>query len=182
LGMVCVKKNELDIARETFSKAREANVAMSEDICTNLAHVFLMQNRSVDAERLYQATIKNFSRTGRSLSDKPAHLNECVAFVQYKSGRHDEASRSIFRAIHLNPTNLRFWYNVAFVGHSQSIKVAAKSSSTAASLDDAKMFAFLSKKVFKHLAMIQHQNPNVKPYDRKFANTNYSACSVILLS
>ena len=116
LGMVCVKKNELDVARETFSKvrphatllagvviyltkphhilqAREANVSMSEDICTNLAHVFLMQNRSVDAERLYQATIKNFSRSGRSLSDKPAHLNECVAFVQYKNSRHEEADR-----------------------------------------------------------------------------------------
>lgn len=30
LGMVCAKKRELDVARETFAKAREANVAMSE--------------------------------------------------------------------------------------------------------------------------------------------------------
>jgi hypothetical protein len=30
LGMVCAKKLELDAARETFSKARESNVAMSE--------------------------------------------------------------------------------------------------------------------------------------------------------
>lgn len=151
---------------------------MSEDICTNLAHVFLLQNRSVDAERLYQATIKNFSRTGRSLSDKPAHLNECVAFVQFKSGRYDEASRSICRAIHLNPANLRFWYNAAFIGHTHSTKVVGRASSTAASIENAKMFASFSKKVFKHLAMIQHQNPSMKPYDRKFANTNYSACSV----
>lgn len=151
---------------------------MSEDICTNLAHVFLMQNRSVDAERLYQATIKNFSRSGRSLSDKPAHLNECVAFVQYKNNRHEEASRSIFKAIHLNPTNMRFWYNVALVGHSQSTKVLNRASSTAASIEDAKMYTSLSKKVFKHLAAIQHQNPAIKPYDRKLANTNYSSCSV----
>lgn len=160
-------------------QAREANVSMSEDICTNLAHVFLVQNRAVDAERLYQATIKNFSRTGRSLSDKPAHLNECVAFVQFNSGRHDEASRSICRAIHLNPANLRFWYNAAFIAHIQSNKVVSRAATaTAATIEDAKMFAFLSKKVFKHLAAIQHQNPALKPYDRKFANANYTACSV----
>lgn len=151
---------------------------MSEDICTNLAHVFLLQNRSVDAERLYQATIKNFSRTGRSLSDKPAHLNECVAFVQFKTGRFDEAARSNCRAIHLNPANLRFWYNAAFIGHNQSTRVVGRTSSTAAAIEEAKMFAALSKKVFKHLATIQHQNPAVKPYDRKNANINYSACSV----
>ncbi len=151
---------------------------MSEDICTNLAHVYMLQNRSVDAERLYQATIKNFSRTGRSLSDKPAHLNECVAFVQLKTGRFEEASRSIFRAIHLNPANLRFWYNVAFIGHNQSTKAVSRGASTTASIEDAKMFASLSKKVFKHLAVIQHQNPAIKSYDRKFARTNYDACSV----
>lgn len=30
LGMVCAKKGELDIARETFAKARESNMAMGE--------------------------------------------------------------------------------------------------------------------------------------------------------
>ena len=151
---------------------------MSEDICTNLAHIYMQQNRSVDAERLYQATIKNFSRSGRSLSDKPAHLNECVAFVQFKTGRFDEASRSVFRAIHLNPANLRFWYNAAFIGHNQSSKAVSRGSSTTAAIEDAKLFAALSKKVFKHLAAIQHQNPAIKSYNRKFANSNYTSCSV----
>jgi Flp pilus assembly protein TadD len=33
LGMVCAKKSELDVARETFAKARESNVAMAEVRC-----------------------------------------------------------------------------------------------------------------------------------------------------
>lgn len=32
LGMVCAKKGELDVARETFAKARESNMAMGEVI------------------------------------------------------------------------------------------------------------------------------------------------------
>lgn len=154
---------------------------MSEDICTNLAHVYVLQNRSVDAERLYQATIRSLSRSGRCFSDKPAALNECVSFVQFKSGRFDEASHSILRAIHMNPTNLRFWYNAAFVGQGLSNYVLSKHSSTAAAIEDAKSALLVAKKIFKHLGAMQHQT-TVKPYDRKFASTNSSHCSLKLQS
>lgn len=150
-----------------------------QDICTNLAHVYVLQNRSVEAERLYQATIRTLSRSGRSFSDKPAALNECVSFVQFKSGRFKEAAHSILRAIHLNPTNLRFWYNAAFVGQGLGNYVLNRQGSTASAIEDAKLTLQVAKKVFKHLSAMQHQG-TVKPYDRKFASTNSSGCSVKL--
>jgi tetratricopeptide (TPR) repeat protein len=186
LGMVCYKKNELDVAREIFTKAREANVPKSEDICINLAHVYVLQGRLLDAERLYQATIKNISRIGRSFSDKPAYLNECVANAQQKHGRMDESASSMWRAIHLNPTNLRFWYNVAFVRmrHSSDLLARGEGGSTAAVLDDSRTGLYLAKKIFKNLCSAQHPQTQSKhgisarPYEKKLAAINSSACSV----
>jgi len=176
LGMVCAKKGELDIARETFAKARESNMAMGEDICTNLAHVYLLQNRHVEAERLYQATAKSFARSGRAFSEKPAYMNECMASIQLKDHRFVAASRSVLRALHLNPANLRAWYNDAFIGRAHAARVLKIDSTTASEIEQAKQGALISKKVFKHLATIQHA-PNTRLYDRKFAHTNYTECS-----
>jgi hypothetical protein len=137
----------------------------------------MMQHRSVEAERLYQATIRSLSRSGRSSADKPAYLSECVAGIQLKSGRFSEASRSVLRALHLDPTNLRCWYNSAFVGHTHANAVLAKASSPSAAIEDARMALLVAKKVFKHLSMVHHASA-AKQFDRKFAAENYKDSSV----
>jgi len=192
LGMVCARKNEIEAARETFTKAREANTSMPEDICINLAHVYALQNRIVDAERLYQTTITNLlSRSGSGgsgssnhlhLSDKAAYLNECVAHAQHRHSRHRDAAHSMHRALHLNPTNLRFWYNAAFAQecHASSIVRDAQhhrqaeangskssggngsgsgssSSTSADAIEGAILSAQVAKKIFRHLSSIQQQ-------------------------
>jgi tetratricopeptide (TPR) repeat protein len=150
---------------------------MVQDICTNLAHVYLLQKRTVEAERLYQATIRSLSRSGRSAGDQPAQLNEWVGAIQLRSARFEEASRSVLRALHLNPANLRAWYNFAFVGYTQATAVLAKFKSTAAAVEDARAMVQVSKRVFKHLTSLQ-QPANARQYDRKFAGTNYATSQV----
>ena len=178
LGMVCVEKQEIDAAREMFSKAREANVSKSEDICTNLSHVYVIQNRLVDAERLYQSTIKSLSRTGRSFADKYAHLNECVAYTQHKHNRQEDAIKSMFRALHLNPTNLRFWYNVAFVGENLCGVILQRKNASVKLVEEGKQVLNISKKVFKSLSLLQQQHHQHKPYERKLAGLHSSSCTV----
>ena len=134
----------------------------------------------MEAERLYQATIKSLSKSGRSVADRPAYLHECVALVQHKSRRFNDAGRSVLRAMHLNPTNMRSWYNLALTGLGQGEAILAKGNSSAAVIEDAMLNMLLSKKVFKHLSAIQHAPGSSKPYDRKNASTNYTSVSVKL--
>jgi hypothetical protein len=137
----------------------------------------MMQHRSVEAERLYQATIRSLSRSGRSSADKPAYLSECVAGIQLKSGRFGEASRSVLRALHLDPTNLRCWYNSAFVGLAHANAVLAKASSPSAAIEDARMALQVAKKVFECLSMLHHTRA-AKQFDRKLAADNNEFSSV----
>lgn len=151
-------------------------VALEQDICTNLAHVYMLQHRGAEAERLYQATIRALSKAGRSSVDKLGYLNEYIASIQVKSGRYQEALRSVLRALHLNPTNLRCWYNAAFVGHAQAVAaLEGKSSSSAGAVEEARSALLVAKKVFKHLAALQFQGSS-RPYERKFAAENYASC------
>jgi hypothetical protein len=137
----------------------------------------MMQHRSVEAERLYQATIRSLSRSGRSSAEKPAYLSECVGGIQLKSGRFAEASRSVLRALHLDPNNLRGWYNYAFVGQAHANAVLAKASSASAAIEEGRMAMQVAKKVFKHLSMMSAASA-AKLFDRKLAAANYGTSSV----
>ena len=122
LGMVCAQKGELDVAREIISRAREAGLPLSEDICCNLAHVHLAQGRFVDAEMLYQAALKTLPRSSSSSggsaakqSDRVNSAYECMSYAEFRHGRHSAALSSLLRGLHNDPSCLRGWYNVAIV-------------------------------------------------------------------
>ena len=122
LGMVCAQKGELDVAREIISRAREAGLPLSEDICCNLAHVHLAQGRFVDAEMLYQAALKTLPRSSSSSggsaakqSDRVNSAFECMSYAEFRHGRHSDALLSLLRGLHNDPSCLRGWYNVAIV-------------------------------------------------------------------
>lgn len=136
-----------------------------------------MQSRSVEAERLYQATNRSLARSARSTAEQPAYLHECVASIQLQTGRFEGAARSVLRAIHLSPNDLRAWYNFAFVGQTQATAALARASSPAAAIEDARAALQVAKKVFKQLSMTQHA-PNTRPYDRKLAGNNATSSSV----
>ena len=139
-----------------FPQAREAGMPLSEDICSNLAHVHLAQGRFVDAEHLYQASLKTLPAVSSSSSgglatkgsDKVLAAYECMAFAQYRHGRHSEAIRSLLRSLHGDPSVLRGWFNVGVVRCDLSTTSLYKKSSSVEDMDDGFRQLILAKKLF----------------------------------
>jgi RNA polymerase-associated protein CTR9 len=158
LGMVCAERGEVDAAREIFSKAREAGKAMSEDISTNLAHVYITQKRTVDAERLYQATYRSISSTsGEAVAGRSAYLSECVAFSQLQHGRHEDALRSVQRATHMNPSDIKIWFNMAVVAESAAkIMVTKRTQKSVVEILEAVQDINLAIKIFSFVKLNHH--------------------------
>jgi len=154
LGMVCAEKRENEVAREVFSRARELNMNVSEDICTNLAHVHLIQGRMAEAEHLYQANIKAVTKTGRIEDGLISSLCECMAFAQYSHGRHEDSLKSLLRALHQEPTGcgLRAWYNIAVVRASLATTIKDHQKKTVRNIMDAMNELAKAQKLFSHLA------------------------------
>lgn len=152
-------------------------MSMSEHICTNLAHVYIMQNRLADAERLYQAVDKSLSTTSRWSSDKSAYLNECVGHALFRQRRFPESTQALLRAMHLNPSNLRVWYNVANVGkHSCAVLLKAQQVTVDGIKEHQRVVSF-SKRIFEYLGAVQFKK-KIAPYDRTTATSYATACVV----
>ena len=161
LGMVCAQKGELDVAREIMSRAREAGMPLSEDICCNLAHVHLAQGRFVDAEHLYQAALKTLPRSSSSSggsaakqSDRVNSAYECMAFAEFRHGRHVDALNSLLRGLHNDPSNLREWYNVAVVRADVAAQYSKKKSGVVDEVENATENVRLAHRLFHFLHFI----------------------------
>ena len=92
---------------------------LSQDVNMNLAHIYLMQERYLDAERLYQVTSNSVKAVGSSTGDTTRYLMECASYAQFKQqNRDDDAVYSLLRALHLQPNNIQNWYNLGVVAES----------------------------------------------------------------
>lgn len=126
LGMICAEMKRYDAAREMFSRARESNITAAEDISTNLAHVHLFQNKSVDAITLYQSAMKATLASGRA-SRQYGPIVECLALARHRSGQYDEAQRVLKQAIHCDPTIPHSWFNFGYVIEKQASSLVSAS-------------------------------------------------------
>lgn len=179
LGMVCAEKKEYDVAREVFTKAREAGMPHSEDICSNLAHVHLISGRLIDAEHLYQATLKTLHH---SKPEKAGALSECLAMAQYKHRRHDEALKTLLRSIHREPNVLRSWYNVAVVRGDFAIRSMMKKSKGVTEIQDAARELELAHKLYTFLSTTDISQTSKPHYDRNAASQHAAVCEKNLLA
>jgi RNA polymerase-associated protein CTR9 len=179
LGMVMAQKDELGPAREVFQKARESNTT-NDDICTNLAHIHLIQDRLTEAEHAYQANLKALIKSNRSIEVGAVNnLCEAMAFAQFKHGRHEDSLRSLLRGIHQEPNmannGLRNWYNIAVVrlALATSIMSNKKTQKTATSVLNATSELLLAQNLFKFLAN-QH---STEAFEKDAAKNEFK-CSV----
>jgi tetratricopeptide (TPR) repeat protein len=191
LGMVCAQKGELDVAREIMSRAREAGMPLSEDICCNLAHVHLAQERYVDAEHLYQAALKTLPRSSSSSggsaakqSDRVNAAYECMAYAEYKHGRHGDALNSLLRGLHNDPSSLREWYNVAVVRADVATKYYRKKSGVVDDVADAMENVGLAGRMFQFLRSPSatgtfSRSRGQQPYQPKDAQLKEKACEAM---
>jgi hypothetical protein len=151
---------------------------LSEDICSNLAHVHLAQGRLIDAEHLYQAALKTLPRSSSSSggssgrhADKIVAAYECMAFAQFRNGRHTDALHSMLRGLHVDPSGLRGWYNVAVV--------RADYASSASKIKIEKVeHLLLARKLFSFLATQSTQGQRGALYSAKMAARKDVLCEV----
>lgn len=180
LGMVCAEKERHEVAREIFSRARETNMPTNEDICANLAHIHQLQGRLVDAEHLYEATIKSLSNNSKQ-SEKTIALRECTAMAQYLNNRYDVSLHSLLKSIHQDPGNLRLWYNVAVVHRANALAIMKRGIALSrADIEDASKEMSIASKLFSFLASTDiPQNSGISKgvtYDKVFASTCANQC------
>lgn len=189
LGIVCAEKGELDVAREIISRAREASLPLSEDICANLAHVHLAQGRLIDAEHLYQAALKTLPRSSSSSggssgkhADKIVAAYECMAFAQFRNGRHTDALHSLLRGLHNDPSGLRGWYNVAVVRADLAATAAKRKIEKVDDIEDASQHLLLARKLFSFLGGQSSQGQRGAQYSASMAARKDVLCEVGSLS
>lgn len=140
----------------------------------------MMQNRLVDAERLYEVTLKNLSMSNRG--NKAAYLHQCISFAQFKHHRYRDSIPSLLRSIHLQPNHLRDWYNVAIVSELSATSTIAdgdKRSKAVLVVDilQAKKELIFAKSVFHSLGRI-NSNQKLLNYDKKSALNHEILCQV----
>ena len=187
LGIVCAEKGELDVAREIISRAREASMPLSEDICSNLAHVHLAQGRLIDAEHLYQAALKTLPRSSSSSggsfgkhADKIVAAYECMAFAQFRNGRHTDALHSLLRGLHNDPSGLRGWYNVAVVRADLAATATKRKIDKVDDIQGASEHLLLARKLFSFLGSQGTQGQRGAQYSASMAARKDVICEVLV--
>ena len=147
-----------------------------------------MQNRLVDAEKLYEATLKNLSRANRG--SKSSYLFSCMSFAQFKHHRYRDSVKSLLRSIHLNPSYLRDWYNIGIVSEISATSTIASSGgdrvgdrssgkvAQAADILQAKKELLFARDVFHSLGRIGGSQKQQLNYDKKSALSHEAVCQV----
>ena len=158
---------------------------LSEDICANLAHVHLAQGRLIDAEHLYQAALKTLPRSSSNSggssgrhADKIVAAYECMAFAQFRNGRHTDALHSMLRGLHVDPSGLRGWYNVAVVRADYASSASKSKIEKVDDIQDASQHLLLARKLFSFLATQSTQGQRGALYSAKMAARKDVLCEV----
>lgn len=149
----------------------------------------MMQNRLVDAEKLYETTLKNLARSNRG--SKSSYLFSCMSFAQFKHHRYRDSVKSLLRSIHLNPSYLRDWYNIGIVSEIAATSTIAASGDRggdksggktvqATDILHAKNELIFARDVFHSLGRISVDQKQQLNYDKKSALSHEAVCQVRL--
>lgn len=158
----------------------------SEDISSNLAHVYIAQGRLIDAEHLYQAVLKTLPRSSSSrggstgkAEDKIVTAYECMAFAQFKNVRHLDSLHSLLRGLHRDPSGLRGWYNVAMVRADLASTATKRKLEKVDDIEDASQQLMLAHKLYGFLSNPNHPHAQRgEPYSTKMAARKVVICEV----
>lgn len=157
LGVYCAEKGEYEPARQMLTRVREAGLSASDDINNDLAHVNLIQGRITEAEHLYLSTLKTvIQRQRRPQRGLVTSTFEAMAMAQYKSGRHEEALRSLLRSLHQEPSAsgaLRVWYNIAVVRAANATSLMSRNGrKSVKSINNARRELSAAQDLFTYLS------------------------------
>jgi tetratricopeptide (TPR) repeat protein len=129
----------------------------SNDIVTNLGHVHLQQGRYVEAIRIYETVLKTLpnmpsSTHGSQSSSHFIHpsseltlrhlptasyiqISECLALAHLKHKQHEDAIKVLLKALHVDPSLVHVWYNLAYTKEEFAVASLLKPHKTAQDIE-----------------------------------------------
>mmetsp|Transcript_24965 Transcript_24965/g.36827 ORF Transcript_24965/g.36827 Transcript_24965/m.36827 type:complete len:1271 (-) Transcript_24965:188-4000(-) len=133
LGMVCAAQEQNDIAREIFSRAREAHMPMTHEISLNLGHMHMIQGKLVDATYIYHSVLKSIlvSPAVQSQCHNFVAVSECLALSHFKNEQYDDTVRVLLKALYRDPSQTHNWFNIACAKEEYAVKLCRQHKSVA---------------------------------------------------
>lgn len=156
---------------------------LTEDICINLAHVHVAQGRLVDAEHLYQATLKAVPRSTQQgqCAERLCRLTEYASLAQYKNKRFDDAIYSLLRSIRIDPGCLRYWHNVAVVSSDMALSTVKKEQKSLVEIEYSERLLRQAQRLFGFLGRTKIPQGRGLQFDRDAVMRAENLCKACII-
>jgi len=193
LGCVLGESGRLREAKEVFAMCQEVSAASEgfitlPDAWVNLGTVHASLGEYTRAVEIYTSALKRFYGGG------DVRLMLYIARSLYGAGQGIEARKWMSRALHIDPKNYRYWFNLAFVITEHAGAVFGEDSAKKTQLNAEERFNRLAAawvklenahRIFEHLHTLgRDNNGNISVESLlenvNFAATQYDMCRPIL--
>ncbi|KAJ0403615.1 hypothetical protein ATCC90586_008768 [Pythium insidiosum] len=121
LGIMMAEKGNFELAKQIFSQVREASPDMP-DAWINLAHIYIAEERYAEAIQLYSVCLSKCYK-GQDLE-----VILYLAKAYYESKNYPMCIRTLSRGIHIKPTDMRLWYNIALAQEDYAVATLGQES------------------------------------------------------
>lgn len=183
LGCVLGESGRLREAKEVFAMCQEVS-AVSEGFITlpdawvNLGTVHASMGEYTRAIEIFTSALKRF------YGGKDVRLMLYIARSLYGAGQGVEARKWMSRALHIDPKNYRYWFNIAFVITEHAGAVFGEDSVKKTQLNANERFNRLAAawvklenahKIFEHLHTLGRENNGNISVESLLENVNFAA-------
>lgn len=121
LGIMIAEKGNFEQAKQIFTQVREASPAMA-DSWINLAHIFVAEERYGEAIQLYSMCLH------KCYNGQDLEVMLYLAKAHYESKDYPNCISTLSRALHMYPSDLRLWYNIALTQEDYAVTTLNKES------------------------------------------------------
>ncbi|OQS02508.1 RNA polymerase-associated protein CTR9 [Thraustotheca clavata] len=140
IGIMMAEKGHLDKAKMVFAEVRQAYPDMP-DAWINLAHIYMAEERHDEAIQLYQVSlVKHYQ--GHDIQ-----IILYLAKAYYEAKRHLECIATLTRGLHIQPSDLRLWYNLGLAQEEFAVFALGDSDSSSTKLQSHRTLADVQRAI-----------------------------------
>jgi len=183
LGCVLGESGRLREAKEVFAMCQEVSAASEgfitlPDAWVNLGTVHASLGEYTRAVEIYTSALKRF------YGGRDVRLMLYIARSLYGAGQGIEARKWMSRALHIDPKNYRYWFNLAFVITEHAGAMFGEDSTKKTQLNAEERFNRLANawvklenahRVFEHLHTLGRENNGNISVESLLENVNFAA-------
>lgn len=175
-GIILAEKGQFDIAKDIFTQVQEAASGsvflQMPDVWVNLAHVYFAQGNFALAVKMYQNCLRKF------FYNTDSQILLYLARTHYEAEHWQECKKTLLRAIHLNPSNYTFRFDLGAVMQKSSSSTLQKKKRTADEVRSTVTEAENAVRVFTQLSAAS--DLHVHGFDSKKIQTHVQYCTHLL--